>query len=492
MKIIILDDECNKSYINVLIQITKFYSDYRFKIDTSLIDYVVSLGYFGKDAKSRRYCIYFSSCLIQMSNIMTTELINRIMMLSSDNDKSVRYELSYHMKFICQNLNDEFIIKYMIKFFESYLDEDDLIIKVEIISALLFIYDKVENYLTFDINKQICDLFSNNENDKHIVNILKTLVQTLVSIRKPEMSNCIVLFLRKFIYNSSLLNNYDFLFDNINYVIQCFQSSEDINLFLMFINILIEESDNDTNIRDLVFGNIGKLIKSISKELQNKHIFEKLFSYFQSDIFTNIRFSVIKNLSFIMKEEETLRNIEFYLLFQNTLNSLDSFVIMKDNWRLTSCFIKGLNSVDFVYKTNNEFTESIMEIFKKYIINDNYQIRLEVIKLGVRLLNSKIKDQVINLINDEFYKSTSFYKKRFFFNFVEECINNFSVTFLIKNSIIDNLINFMDSKVYISDIIKILPKIVPIIITHEELYKKLNKKIDSFNEKSDIDIINVT
>jgi hypothetical protein len=258
----------------------------------------------------------------------------------------------------------------------------------------------------------------------------------------------------------------------------------------MFITKLIEESNDDKDMRVLFFLNIEKFIHNIDKEMQNKYIFDKLFSYFETDVFINLRLDVVKYLNVILKEEESISNHEFYTLFTNSLNEIESFVNYVDDWRLIVSFLNGINSIDFIYKINVNTTNTILEYLKKYICYDNHLVKLEVAKLAVRLMRSKVKDQVLHTVYEEFYKPNTFYKRRYFFHFIDLCVNNYSITYLVKNGIIDHIINYIDYGIEVANIINMMPKIVPIIENTSHMLN-LTKKIEKYKNTKDIEICKV-
>jgi hypothetical protein len=77
MKIISTDDknvsntfshQISDYYVQALNQIVSFFSIHgKIRIDNDIIDFTINLGNFGKSAISRRFSVYFCSCILQVT-----------------------------------------------------------------------------------------------------------------------------------------------------------------------------------------------------------------------------------------------------------------------------------------------------------------------------------------------------------------------------------------------------------------------------------------
>jgi hypothetical protein len=161
-----------------------------------------------------------------------------------------------------------------------------------------------------------------------------------------------------------------------------------------------------------------------------------------------------------------------------------------NDWRLLVSFLSGINSIDFIYKINVNTTTTILHFFKKYITYDNHVVKLEITKLAVRLMRSKVKDQVLHTVYEEFYKASNYYKRRYFFHFIDLCVNNYSITYLVKNGIIDYVINFLDYGIEVPSILNMMTKIVPVIESTTHILNFL-KKFEKIKESKDEEISKV-
>jgi hypothetical protein len=97
--------------------------------------------------------VFFCSSLIQVNFYLkkeinenfNSELFNRLMILSGDNDISIRIETAFNLRFICLNLDGSFIKRNLLKTIESYLKEDNNIIKAEVLISIIRIFKKIYN-----------------------------------------------------------------------------------------------------------------------------------------------------------------------------------------------------------------------------------------------------------------------------------------------------------------------------------------------------------
>ena len=89
----------------------------RFDIDREIIDISTSLGSFSNPSILRRYSAYFCSSLLRIEHksFHNENLLKRFIILCSDPELPVRLEISYHIRFVLQELDEIAIKKYFIK-----------------------------------------------------------------------------------------------------------------------------------------------------------------------------------------------------------------------------------------------------------------------------------------------------------------------------------------------------------------------------------------
>jgi len=95
------------------------------------------------------------------------------MILSSDSDRVIRIETAFNLRFICKELEENFIKRNLHKTIENYLSEEDPIIKTEVFNSVIcnfkkfFFEDSNLNFLTLLLNK--ITQFMENSNSYNMV-----------------------------------------------------------------------------------------------------------------------------------------------------------------------------------------------------------------------------------------------------------------------------------------------------------------------------------
>jgi hypothetical protein len=519
IKIITLNDEgTNVTYINTFNEIVAFYSSYKkLKLEQALIEYVISLGYFGKDIRNRRCCVYFASSLLQISMAFNNELFNRVMMLSAETEKLIRQEVAYHMKFILKTIDEDYIKKNLLKFFESYLGDNNLIVQIETLCCCLEIYYKVEKYISININKLIIDLFSNpgNFNDFEKFKLLsKLFTHTLDN----NMYNCVNLFLDNFVFIKNpayTIDNFDFIFSKLDIFLDTLNTNGDIEKFQNYlIKNLLNNNENtkiSTNeLRQSFFETIEVYIEKVPKDIQNK-LFKSLYSVFDEkgggiknvDLSPEIqnmgyclaeefKIDFLKNLKNIFSFQDKIDNRGFYMLLGENFSKVQKYV--KENcsafWRISLYFFDALNSTNYIFKISEDLLLDLVNSVEIcFLINLNYQVNLEIINLSVKLLDTKYYKEIIVFINDEILDAESFYIKRYYYNFIALTISKKSITFCIKNCLIANFLKFFNFDIETMAIINLVKFIIPFLNDTEE--KNILKNIEKYRSASDKDILKV-
>jgi hypothetical protein len=101
------------------------------------------------------------------------------MILSSDSDKIIRIEVAYNLRFLCKELDENFIKKNLIKTIDNYLNDEDPRIKSEVFIAIICNFNKFQNDKNFLYNFiQKINLFFDDNNDYDILTkIFKSIVE---------------------------------------------------------------------------------------------------------------------------------------------------------------------------------------------------------------------------------------------------------------------------------------------------------------------------
>ena len=126
-KVIVLHKEkITEQFIIALNDIVAFYSvkENKIRIDNKTIEIATNLGMYGKTVTQRRYSVYFCSSILQINNTINNDLRNRFMILASDTDRNVRLELSYHIRFLIKEMDNNYIRKNLLKIVYIYLNHN--------------------------------------------------------------------------------------------------------------------------------------------------------------------------------------------------------------------------------------------------------------------------------------------------------------------------------------------------------------------------------
>ena len=100
------------------------------------------------------------------------------MILSSDSDKIIRMEVAYNFRFICKELDENFIKRNLLKTIDGYLNDDDPSIKSEVFTSIIVNFNKFQDDKNFTNNLiQKINLFFDDNNEYDIlVKIFKSIV----------------------------------------------------------------------------------------------------------------------------------------------------------------------------------------------------------------------------------------------------------------------------------------------------------------------------
>ena len=216
------------------------------------------------------------------------------MILSSDTDKGVRTEVAYHIRFLCQELEESYIRKNVLKLIDNYLNDPDFLIRTAIITSILtLIPNKISDDFTIQncVNKVLyifdTESFNNAEIQRTQILIFKTLVH--------EVGR----------YGSSL----DKYFNGVvkGFLFKHFLSKESTTCgeynFNLEFDIIIEELASLVNlykivdislVNDLISFTGKYVFEYCAKKAKEDHIFEQIFKnvslVFVSNL-TNVIFS---------------------------------------------------------------------------------------------------------------------------------------------------------------------------------------------------------
>lgn len=100
------------------------------------------------------------------------------MILSSDSEKIIRTEVAYNLRFICKELEENFIKRNLLKTIEAYTQDEDPNIKSETFISIISNFNKFQDDRNFTNNFiQKLNLFFDDVNEfKILVKIFKGIV----------------------------------------------------------------------------------------------------------------------------------------------------------------------------------------------------------------------------------------------------------------------------------------------------------------------------
>ena len=109
-------DEISNEFMKVFDSLVSFYSlNKKVSLTDQTVESAITLGSFGKSLKERRLSVYFCSGLIRVLESPKEEFINRIMILSSSQEKLIKAEVVHSMRYIFPFLDEDYVKKNFLK-----------------------------------------------------------------------------------------------------------------------------------------------------------------------------------------------------------------------------------------------------------------------------------------------------------------------------------------------------------------------------------------
>ena len=138
------------------------------------------MGGYGKNVVSKRYCVYFCSCIIRINEPVHSGIVNRFMLLSSENESIIRNEISFHLRYFCFELDQAYIRKNIYKIVDSYLNDEDINCRFLTYETVIINLEKfTENSLFQCILNKVKNSLENKivENYKHQLNLIIVIIE---------------------------------------------------------------------------------------------------------------------------------------------------------------------------------------------------------------------------------------------------------------------------------------------------------------------------
>ena len=190
--------------------------------------------------------------------MLDISLVNRVIMLSSDTEKLVKYEISYHFRFILKELDELYIKKNLFRIMDGYLSDEDINLKVLIYESILMnlrnINDEGFNIMFSEkIEKNFEDEYE--DNIKSQVNIVKVILRE--SFKNKNIGKYFIKGIKNF-FKKNYINIYKSSYNN---------EGVEIITNMPKIDLLVEEFYLISDYLD--FFNEGKLLGELFSILVN-------------------------------------------------------------------------------------------------------------------------------------------------------------------------------------------------------------------------------
>ena len=278
-------------------------------------------------------------------------------------------------------------------------------------------------------------------------------------------------------------------------------------LFYDNLSIILKELNNDF-LPKLILENIFPFIsnckdeninkkKNNSNKKQNERTFVKEYSI--KNEMKEVIYKIDEIFNVLKKINCVNFFYNFYINFDCFTKVLKNFIEDKTNkhYNLIIKILKTLgDSIEFLYNKFYNTKYEQYEIFISYIYNfgkqyllpkiSSFEINIQVVKLFIKIMKFWIKrEEIINLFNKDYSQNTSFYYRRIYLIFAENCFECFSIEFIKKYKIYDNLLDLkdFDQVDIIKNQIEILLK-KPILnntekqLSEKEIYDKESKILE--------------
>jgi hypothetical protein len=278
-------------------------------------------------------------------------------------------------------------------------------------------------------------------------------------------------------------------------------------LFYDNLSIILKELNNDF-LPKLILENIFPFIsnckdeninkkKNNSNKKQNERTFVKEYSI--KNEMKEVIYKIDEIFNVLKKINCVNFFYNFYINFDCFTKVLKNFIEDKTNkhYNLIIKILKTLgDSIEFLYNKFYNTKYEQYEIFISYIYNfgkqyllpkiSSFEINIQVVKLFIKIMKFWIKrEEIINLFNKDYSQNTSFYYRRIYLIFAENCFEYFSIEFIKKYKIYDNLLDLkdFDQVDIIKNQIEILLK-KPILnntekqLSEKEIYDKESKILE--------------
>ena len=428
------------------------------------------------------------------------------------------------------------LIEIMNKHIKNIFNQDDNFLLDEDYQYLILIFTSLTNYL----NDYGIEVLNNNLFESY-----KIFLNNFIFFKRKkafdysflfEIFDKVVIVIKKY-KDNDLLNK---LFNHI-YSQSLFPPEMDDTLNLTNNSFYNSQSDFSENnkfrktfiilknvYKKLFYDNLSIILKELNNDFLPKLILENIFPFISNCKDENINkkknnsnkkqnertfvkeYSIKNEMKEVIYKIDEIFNVlkkincvnffyNFYINFDCFTKVLKNFIEDKTNkhYNLIIKILKTLgDSIEFLYNKFYNTKYEQYEIFISYIYNfgkqyllpkiSSFEINIQVVKLFIKIMKFWIKrEEIINLFNKDYSQNTSFYYRRIYLIFAENCFEYFSIEFIKKYKIYDNLLDLkdFDQVDIIKNQIEILLK-KPILnntekqLSEKEIYDKESKILE--------------
>ena len=143
---------------------------------------------------------------------------------------------------------------------------------------------------------------------------------------------------------------------------------------------------------------------------------------------------------------------------------------------------------------NDEFNIKIFSQVKRLVKEENLQVKIECMKILAKVIKFSgkiIKEEVLKYIESEIINSKSFYTRKLFFYFFEDCLEILSLNFIKEKNLIDNLFKlFSENNIYfIIKVLSFIPSIYHSLYEDSKLKNVISSRIEYSKNNYSKDLI---
>jgi hypothetical protein len=199
---------------------------------------------------------------------------------------------------------------------------------------------------------------------------------------------------------------------------------------------------------------------------------------------------VLRNIKYILPIIAIPGNEEHLYGFIFKIDNID---LKNTSWRDSVNFIKLLRDTESLF-LNKDFNDKTLQLAFKLIPIDNYQIASEAVKLlviSLKYSRKQEKENIFRNITKDIYTNSSFYIRKQSVNFFTECVEQFSLNYLVENRLYELTLKLLtDETCIVISLFKVFTNIYPLLELREK--KQLSIRLDNLRDKvKDRDVIYV-